>query len=111
MSNFDNFGSFNNNNAGASSSISLTHTVTESVRKNYKKLKTLVLRLKPGSRQVDLSSLDFKQLDAFVDEMIGDLQNTFTTNINDLRARIKSARPDPSDPDYTTKMQIYQELL
>ncbi|CAF1431220.1 unnamed protein product [Adineta ricciae] len=111
MSNFDHFGSFNNNNAGAPSSIPLTHTVTESVRKNYKKLKTLVLKLKPGSRQPDLSSLDSKQLDAFVDEMIGDLQNTFTTNINDLRTRIKSARPDPSDPDYTTKMQIYQELL
>ncbi|CAF1413899.1 unnamed protein product [Adineta ricciae] len=83
----------------------------ESIRKNYKKLKTLVLKLKPGSRQPDLSSLDFKQLDAFVDEMIGDLQNTFTTNINDLRTRIKGARPDPSDPDYADKMQLYQNLL
>lgn len=43
--------------------------------------------------------------------MIGDLQNTFTRNINDLRERIKNARPDPVDPNYAVKMQLYQELL
>ncbi len=82
-----------------------------SVRKNFSKLKTLVLKLKPGGHQPDLSSLNPKQLDAFVDEMIGDLRDTFTHNINDLRERIKSARPDPSDPKYTVKMELYQELL
>ncbi|CAF1305539.1 unnamed protein product [Adineta ricciae] len=121
MSSFDEFASpIRHNQVNASvrsstahtgSSSSSTHTVTESVRKNYKKLKTLVLKLKPGTRQPDLSSLDPKQLDAFVDEMITDLRDTFTTNINDLRARIKSARPDPSDPDYAEKMQLYQNLL
>lgn len=75
------------------------------------KLKTLVLKLKPSSRRPDLSSLDSEQLDKFVDEMVNDLQGTFTRNINDLRERIKSARPDPSDPDYAQKMQLYEELL
>ncbi|CAF1349298.1 unnamed protein product [Adineta steineri] len=96
---------------GATSSSTLTQTVTTSIRKNCSELKTLVLRLKPDNRQPDLSSLDSKQLDTFVDEMIGDFQNTFTNNINDLRARIKSARPDPSDPNYTIKMDLYQDLL
>ena len=55
--------------------------------------------------------MNSEQLDTFVDDMVNDLQGTFTRNINDLRDRIKSARPDPSDPDYAVKMQIYEELL
>jgi hypothetical protein len=82
-----------------------------SLRNKFSKLKTLVLKLKPSGRQADLSSLNSEQLDAFVDEMTGDLRDTFTSNINDLRERIKSARPDPSDPNYAVKMQLYQELL
>jgi len=74
-------------------------------------LKTLVLKLKPSGRQPDLSSMNSEQIDAFVDEMIGDLRETFTKNINDLRERIKSARPKESDPNYSVKMELYQELL
>lgn len=51
------------------------------------------------------------QLDTFVDETMADLQNTFSNNINDLRDRIKSARPDPADPNYAAKMDMYQELI
>ena len=69
------------------------------------------MKLKPKNRQPDLSSLDSEQVNTFVDDMIRDLQGTFTRNINELRERIKSARPDPSDPDYSVKMQLYQELL
>jgi hypothetical protein len=43
--------------------------------------------------------------------MTGDLQSTITNNINNLRAQVKSARPDPSDPQYAVKMQRYEELL
>ena len=71
----------------------------------------MVLKLKPNSRQPDLSSLDSEQVNTFIDDMVNDFQGTFTRNINDLRERIKSARPDPSDPDYAFKMQLYQELL
>jgi uncharacterized coiled-coil protein SlyX len=51
------------------------------------------------------------QLDVFVDEMIADLQNTLLSNTNDLRERIKQARPDPHDPQYAKKMVIYKGLL
>ena len=71
----------------------------------------MVLKLKPSSGQPDLSSLDSEQLNTFVDEMVGDLQDSFTRNINGLRDQIKSARPDPSDPNYVVNMQLYQELL
>lgn len=43
--------------------------------------------------------------------MMGNLQDTFIRNINDLRSEIKSARPHPSDPNFSIKMQLYQELL
>lgn len=75
------------------------------------KLKTLVLKLKPSSRPADLSSLNSEELDHFVDEMTKDLQNIFVRNIDDLRDRVKQARPDPSDPNYDHKMALYQELL
>jgi len=71
----------------------------------------LVLKLKPSNRHQDLSSLNPDQLDAFVDEMIADLQSTLLSNTNDLRERIKQARPDPNDPQYAKKMDIYKELL
>ncbi len=71
----------------------------------------MVLKLKPSNRHQDLSSLNPDQLDAFVDEMIADLQNTLLSNTNDLRERIKQARPDPNDPQYSKKMDIYKELL
>jgi hypothetical protein len=51
------------------------------------------------------------QLDAFVDEMIADLENTLISNTNDLRERIKQIRPDPTDPEYDNKMIDYKELL
>jgi hypothetical protein len=81
------------------------------IHNKYKKLKSLVLKLKPGRRHQDLSSLNSDQLDTFVDEMIADLQNNLLSNTNDLRERIKQARPDPNDPQYTQKMSIYKELL
>jgi hypothetical protein len=81
------------------------------IRNKYDKLKTLVLKLKRSSRHQDLSSLNSDQLDAFVDEMITDLQNTLVSNTNDLRERIKQGRPDPNDPQYAEKMAAYKELL
>jgi len=51
------------------------------------------------------------QLDVFVDEMIADLQNTLLSNTNDLRERIKQARPDLHDRQYDKKMIVYKELL
>ena len=81
------------------------------MRSKLSKLKTLVLQLKPNSRQPDLSECNGEQVDQFVDDMVGDLQSAFTNNINDLRARVKSARPHPSDPQYEAKMQLYEELL
>jgi hypothetical protein len=81
------------------------------IGKTYEKLKTLVLKLKPNSRYPDLSSHDPDQLDKFVDESIANLQNTLISNTNDLRQRIKQARPDPDDPQYNTKMIAYKELL
>jgi hypothetical protein len=81
------------------------------IHNKYKRLKSLVLKLKPGRHHEDLSSFNPDQLDAFVDEMIADLQNNLISNTNDLRQRIKQARPDPTDPQYDKKMVIYQELL
>jgi hypothetical protein len=81
------------------------------IHNKLNKLKSLVLKLKPGRRHQDLSSLNPDQLDTFVDEMIADLQNNLLSNTNDLRERIKQARPDPTDPQYTQKMAIYKELL
>lgn len=75
-------------------------------------MKTLVLKLKPGSRRTqDLSSMNPDQLDKFVDEMTNDLEKTVVSNINDLREGIKQARPDPNDPQYDNKMIAYQQLL
>ncbi len=71
----------------------------------------MVLKLKPSGRHQDLSSMNSDQLDVFVDEMIADLQNTLLSNTNDLRERIKQARPDPHDPQYAKKMVIYKGLL
>jgi hypothetical protein len=65
----------------------------------------LVLKLKPNA------VLNQDHLDAFVDQMIGDLQNTLLSNSNDIRERIKQTRPEPNDPQYTEKMIIYKELL
>ncbi len=58
-----------------------------------------------------MSSLNPDQLDAFVDEMIDDLQNTLLSNTNELRERIQQVRPDPYDPQYHDKMIVYKELL
>ncbi len=65
----------------------------------------MVLKLKPNA------VLNQDHLDAFVDQMIGDLQNTLLSNSNDIRERIKQTRPEPNDPQYTEKMIIYKELL
>jgi len=81
------------------------------VQKKYQKFKTLVLKLKPNSRHLDLSSLTPDQLDEFVDKTITDLQNTLLSNTNDLRERIQQVRPDPYDPQYDDKMIVYKELL
>ena len=81
------------------------------IQNKYKRLKTLVLKLKPSRQREDLSSLNPDQLDGFVEEMIVDLQNSLLSNTNDLRERIKKGRPDPSDPQYEKKMAIYKELL
>jgi archaellum component FlaC len=81
------------------------------IHNKYKKLKSLVLKLKPSRHHQDLSSLNPDQLDTFVDEMIDDLRNNLISNTNDLRERIKQARPDPNDPQYDAKMMIYKELL
>jgi len=81
------------------------------IHNKYKRLKSLILKLKPGRHHQDLSSHNPDQLDAFVDEMIADLQNNLISNTNDLRQRIKQARPDPTDPQYDNKMVIYKELL
>ncbi len=70
-----------------------------------------MLKLKPSGRHQDLSSLNSDQLDSFVDEMILDLQQNLVSNTNDLCERIKQARPDPHDPQYTNKMIAYEELL
>ncbi len=75
------------------------------INNKYKNFKTLVLKLKPNA------VLNQDHLDAFVDQMIGDLQNTLLSNSNDIRERIKQTRPEPNDPQYTEKMIIYKELL
>ena len=69
------------------------------------------MKLKPNSQQGDFSSLTPDQLDEFVDETILDLQKTLLSNTNHLRDRIKQIRPDPTDPQYSEKMIVYQELL
>ena len=74
-------------------------------------MKTLVLKLKPNTTQPDVSSMDSDQINTFIDTMIGDFRETFTRNIQDIRELIKSARPDPSDLNYPTKIKLYQELL
>jgi gas vesicle protein len=75
------------------------------INNKYKNFKTLVLKLKPNA------VLNQDHLDAFVDQMIGDLQNTLLSNSNDIRERIKQTRSEPNDPQYTEKMIIYKELL
>jgi len=75
------------------------------INNKYKNFKTLVLKLKPNA------VLNQDHLDAFVDQMIGDLQTTLLSNSNDIRERIKQTRPEPNDPQYTEKMIIYKELL
>ncbi|CAF2134433.1 unnamed protein product [Rotaria magnacalcarata] len=90
---------------------SMTTRTIDVVRNKYKKLKTLVLKLKPGDRHQDLFSMDPHQLDSFIDEMISDLQNSLLSQVNDLREQIKQARPDSNDPLYEERMKIYKELL
>jgi len=75
------------------------------INNKYKNFKTLVLKLKPNA------ILNQDHLDTFVDQMIGDLQNTLLSSSNDIRERIKQTRPEPNDPQYTEKMIIYKELL
>jgi len=75
------------------------------INRKYKNFKTLVLKLKTNA------VLNQDHLDTFVDQMIGDLQNTLLSNSNDIRERIKQTRPEPNDPQYTEKMIIYKELL
>ena len=89
----------------------LEGTITSTIKEKFSKLKTLVLKLKPSNRPANLSSLNADELDRFVDEMTRDLQNRFVRNIDDLRDRVKEARPHPSDPKYDHKMALYQELL
>lgn len=74
-------------------------------------MKILVLKLKLKISQPDVSSMDSDQINTFIDAMIGDFRETFTHNIQDIRELIKSARPDSSDPNYPTKIKLYQELL
>ncbi|CAF2964992.1 unnamed protein product [Rotaria sp. Silwood2] len=90
---------------------STTTRTIEILRNKYRKLKTLVLKLKPNDRRDDLSSMNSEQLDSIVDEMIADLQNSLLFQTNDLRERIKQIRPDPNDPLYEKKVIIYKELL
>ncbi|CAF0992168.1 unnamed protein product [Rotaria sordida] len=90
---------------------SMTTRTIQIVRNNCRKLKTLVLKLKPSDHRQHSSSMNSDQLDSFVDEMIADLQNSLLSQTNDLRERIKQARPDPNDPLYEKKMIIYKELL
>ena len=63
-----------------------------------------------GHRQ-EIGSPNPDELDAFADEMIADLKDSLLSQTNDLRDRIKQARPDCNDPLYNEKMIIYKELL
>jgi hypothetical protein len=86
-------------------SVEPSTSITASIRQKFSSMKTLVLKLKPTT------SMDSDQINTFIDTMIGDFRETFTRNINEIRDLIKHARPDPSDPNYPSKLQLYQELL
>lgn len=81
------------------------------VQNKCKKLKTLILTLKSNDRRQEIASKTPDELDRFVDEMIADLENSLLSQTNDLRDRIKQARPECNDPLYEKKMIIYKELL
>jgi hypothetical protein len=74
-------------------------------------LKTLVLKLKSIECSSNIETSDPDELDDFVDNIIVDVQNTLVSNIDDLRERVKQARPDPNDPHFEDKVNAYQQLL
>ncbi len=69
------------------------------------------MKLKSIECSSNIETSDPDELDDFVDNIIVDVQNTLVSNIDDLRERVKQARPDPNDPHFEDKVNAYQQLL